>query len=117
MGEVGNTRLSLFQKHFREMDQFKTTQGWKNGHLKPSQKSPFCVPTIRHFEISALKELLTMRGPIDMMRGPFLIVWEFPEYCRMFGVPDSPFPAILAIRISPKCSRIAAHISQVSREP
>lgn len=35
----------------------------------------------------------------------------------MFGVPDSPFPAILAIRISPKCSRIAAHISQVSREP
>lgn len=59
------------------MDQLKTTQGWKSGHLKPSQKSPFCVPTMRHFEISALKELLTMGGPINMMRGPFLVVWNF----------------------------------------
>ena len=35
----------------------------------------------------------------------------------MFSVPDSPFPVILAIRMSPKCSRIATYVSQVSREP
>lgn len=35
----------------------------------------------------------------------------------MFSVSDALLPVILAITMSPKCSRIAKHINRVSREP